>query len=166
MNRPAGRHRRSPSPGRHRAPRWLRRLGRRDRGSALIEAAVLIVVLVVPMFYLVATLGRLQAGALAATSAAREAGRAFVTAPDTGSAAARAEVASGLVLESFGFTGDGTIALSCDGVCLEPGGTVRVRAEVTVVLPLVPDFVRGAVPAAITVDAAHTETVDEFRGAP
>lgn len=130
-----------------------------------VEVAFLLVLLVVPLFYLVGTLGRLQAGAYAVTAAAREAGRAFVTADDVGVAGGRAQAAAGLVLSSHGFgAGEGSVQLGCGGeACLTPGSTVVVDAQVSVPLPLIPDFVRSAVPTTITLTAHHVEPVDAFR---
>lgn len=130
-----------------------------------IEAAVLVVFLVVPMFYLVATVGRVQAGAYAASAAAREAGRAFVTADEAATAPGRAQSAAGLVFRAHGFgSGEGLVSVSCpDAECLAPGSSVLVSAEVSVPLPLVPDFMAGSVPSAVTLSASHREPVDEFR---
>lgn len=137
----------------------------RDRGSMTVEVAFLLVLLVVPLFYLVGTLGRLQAGAYAVSAAAREAGRAFATAESVDTAAGRAHAAAGLVLGSHGFAaGQGTVGIGCgDPGCLQPGSSVLVDATLTVPLPLVPDFMAGSVPTAITLTARHTEPVDEFR---
>lgn len=141
------------------------RLGPGDRGSMTVEVAFLLVLLVVPLFYLVGTLGRLQAGAYAVTAAAREAGRTFATADAVDGAPARAQAAAGLVFSAHGFDeGEGAVSVACDAGCLAPGGLVVVDATVSVPLPLVPDFARGAVPASITLTARHTESVDEFRG--
>lgn len=136
-----------------------------ERGSMTVEVAFLLVLLVVPLFYLVATLGRAQAGAYAVSAAAREAGRTFVTAADATSAAVRAQAAAGLVLEAHGFSPqDGTVGVACgDADCLHPGSRVVVEAAIEVPLPLVPDFVRGAVPSSIVLTARHVESVDEFR---
>ena len=63
------------------------RSGRRstaEDGSALVEFVFLAVLMLVPIVYLIVALGRIQAGALAVEQGAREAGRAFVTAPDGG----------------------------------------------------------------------------------
>lgn len=135
-----------------------------DRGSMTVEVAFLLVLLVVPLFYLVGTLGRLQAGAYAVSAAAREAGRTFVTSDAVDAAPGRAQAAAGLVFSAHGFDdGEGTVAVACDGVCLTPGGRVVVDAAVTVPLPLVPDFMSAAVPTSVTLTARHTEAVDEFR---
>lgn len=138
---------------------------RAERGSMTVEVAFLLVLLVVPLFYLVATLGRAQAGAYAVTAAAREAGRAFVTAAEVESASVRARSAADLVFHAHGFAaGEGTVSLVCpDGGCLDAGGRVVVQASVEVPLPLVPDFMRGAVPGSIGLSAEHVESVDEFR---
>lgn len=145
--------------GRHRAA------AQPERGSMTVEVAFLLVLLVVPMFYLVGTLGRLQAGAYAVTAAAREAGRTFVTADDLGAAHGRAEAAVTLALDAHGFTRqDAVVQLACGSeMCLTPGSTVVVEAELAVPLPLVPDFMRSALPTTITLTAQHLEPVDAFR---
>lgn len=141
---------------------WLRQS---ERGSMTVEVAFLLVLLVVPLFYLIGTVGRVQAGAYAVSAAAREAGRGFVTADDVGAAAGRAQAAAGLVFASHGFiAGEGTVELGCEGSsCLAPGSHVVAEATITVPLPLVPDFMARALPTAITLTAHHVETVDEFR---
>lgn len=136
-----------------------------ERGAMTVEVAFLLVLLVVPLFYLVATLGRAQAGAYAVSAAAREAGRTFVTADDVESASTRAQAAAALVFAAHGFgAAEGTVSLACgDATCLSPGGTVVVEAAIEVPLPLVPDFMHGAVPSSIMLRARHVESVDEFR---
>lgn len=135
-----------------------------DRGSMTVEVAFLLVLLVVPLFYLVGTLGRVQAGAYAVTAAAREAGRAFATADSADLAPGRARVAADLVYAAHGFGGgEGVVTVGCGGPCLAPGSTVQVDTQVVVPLPLVPDFVRSAVPATVTLTARHLEPVDAFR---
>lgn len=137
-----------------------------DRGSMTVEVAFLLVLLVVPLFYLVGTVGRVQAGAYAVTAAAREAGRAFVTADGVEAASSRAQVAAALVYRSHGFEdGEGGVQVSCpDGGCLAPGTTVLVDSQISVELPLVPDFMRDRVPTSVTLTSTHHEPVDEFRG--
>lgn len=133
-----------------------------------VEVAFLLVLLVVPLFYLVATLGRAQAGAYAVSAAAREAGRTFVTAADVESATARAGAAADLVFDAHGFgPGEGTVSVAClDASCLGPGTLVVVETQIEVPLPLVPDFMRGSVPSSISLSARHVEAVDRFREGP
>lgn len=141
-----------------------RRTGWAERGSMTVETAFLLVLLVVPLFYLVATLGRAQAGAYAVSAAAREAGRTFVTAPDVESAAGRADAAANLVFAAHGFEeGEGSVSVACDGGCLEPGSRVVVSSEIVVPLPLIPDFMHGSVPTSVSLTSRHVEAVDAFR---
>jgi Flp pilus assembly protein TadG len=139
-----------------------------EQGNALVEFVVLEVVLLVPLVYLVMTLARVQAGAFAAANAAREAGRAYVTAQTQESAVRRAEAAARIAFEDQGFsTGDARVRVTCDrSPCLRPDARVEVLGEVRVPLPLVPAFVRSAVPAVVTLRASHISVVDRFREAP
>ena len=122
-----------------------------ERGSAVVEFVFLAVLMLVPLFYLVMMLARLQAGAYAVSVAAREAGRAYVTASTQAAAAARAQVAWSSAFEDQGFGGLGRVALAC---------------EMSVPLPLIPSFARGVVPLEVPVRARHVAVVDRFRGQP
>jgi hypothetical protein len=142
-----------------------RRRGRRDDGRAIVEFLAVGILVLVPVVYLIVTLGQVQAAAFAASTASREAGRAFTTAPDEGSAYARAQAAAVLTFEDFDVSSTGTVVVRCDGSpCLRPEGEVESVATVTVRLPLVPDFLSGALPTVVPVSATHVATVDRFRG--
>ena len=67
-----------------------------EAGSAIVEFVFLAVLMMVPLFFLVMMLARLQSGAYAVSAASREAGRAFVTAQLAAEAPARAQSAAGL----------------------------------------------------------------------
>lgn len=136
-----------------------------ERGSAIIEFVFLAVVVLVPLIYLVLTVSRIQAGTYAVTQAAREAGRAFVTAEAGEYAEARARAAAGIAFADFGF--DGSLEIGCDGTpCLRPEGRITTRATVVVPLPLVPDFARAVVPLQVPVSTTSVAAVDRFRGGP
>lgn len=131
----------------------------------MVEFVFLAVVLLVPLIYLVMMLGRLQAGAYAAGAAAREAGRAFVTAESDAAGEHRARAAADIAFGDHGFAGVGRVTLACDGApCLRPEGRVEVRTEVSVPLPLVPGIARRLVPLEVPVSATHVAAVDRFRG--
>lgn len=144
------------------------RLARRDEGgTAVVEFVVLAVLLLIPLMYLVMVMARLQAGSYAVSQAAREAGRAFVTAESGEHAAARAEAAARIAFLDHSFEDVGRVLVSCDGSpCLRPDGRVETTATVRVPLPLVPAFVREVVPLSVPVSASHLSTVDRFRGLP
>ncbi len=135
-----------------------------ERGSAMVEFLGVALVLLIPLVYLVVTLGRVQAGAFAAEGAAREAVRAMVTAESMAVGAARAEAAVGIALTDQGFAREGgALTLECtDSPCLTPGGAVGAVVRVEVPLPLLPDAVRGWVPLSVPVEAARTGIVDEY----
>ena len=142
------------------------RVGATDRGSAVVEFVFLTVLLLVPLFYLLMTVSRVQAGSYAASTAAREAGRAYVTARGQESAAERARAAARVAFEDQGFGPvDGRLAMVCDGTpCLRPGGRVKMTTTVVVPLPLVPSFARRVVPLEVPITANHVAVVDRFRG--
>jgi hypothetical protein len=138
-----------------------------ERGSAVVEFVALGVLLLIPLVYLVMMLGRVQAGSYAVSQAAREAGRAFVTADAEGAAAARAQAAARVAFADHAFEDSGRVTIACDGSpCLRPDGHVVTAATVRVPLPLVPSFVRHAIPLSVPVSASHLSTVDRFRGLP
>jgi hypothetical protein len=141
------------------------RLRRRDDGRAIVEFLVVGLLLLVPVVYFIVTLSRVQAAAFAVSTASREAGRAFTTAATEDEAYARAQAAARISFEDFDFGADGGVQLRCDGSpCLRPEGRVESVATVTVRLPLVPDMLSAAIPAALPVSATHVATVDRFRG--
>ena len=149
------------SPGAQRAAR------RDESGTAVVEFVVLAVLLLIPLIYLVMVMARLQAGSYAVSQAAREAGRAFVTADSGSAAAARAEAAARIAFLDHSFEEVGRLVVTCDGTpCLRPEGRVETTASVSVPLPLVPAFVREVVPLSVPVTATHLSTVDRFRGLP
>ena len=134
-------------------------------GSAVVEFVFLAVLMMVPLFYLVMVLARLQAGAYGVSAAAREAGRAYVTARVSAQAPSRAHSAAVLAFADQGFEHEGSIEIGCDGTpCLRPAGRVQVTATVSVPMPLVPAFFSGIVPMRIPVSATHVATVDRFGG--
>lgn len=141
----------------------VRHVRRDDDGSAVVEFVVLAVVLLVPLIYLVLMLARLQAGSFAVTQAARESGRAFVTAGSEEAAPARAEAAADIAFEDQGFGEHGSLQVTCSGSpCLSPEGEIRSVATVTVPLPLVPSFARDVVPLEVPVSATQVSVVPRY----
>ena len=144
-----------------------RRVVRDERGSAVVEFVVLAVLMLIPLAYLVMMLARVQAGSYAVSQAAREAGRAYVTAEAGDQAAGRAEAAARIAFLDHSFEESGRLSIGCDGIpCLRPDGRVETTASVRVPLPLVPSFVRDVIPLSVPVTASHLSTVDRFRGLP
>ena len=143
----------------------MRRRPTGDDGNALVEFSYLAVLLMIPLVYVLLTVFQVQRAAFGVTEAARQAGRAYATATDEAQGRARAQVAADLALQDQGLV----LCPSClapPAGQLVPGGTVRVRVEHRVVLPLLGGLFRGAVPASIPVRATHVEVVDRFRDGP
>ena len=139
-----------------------------DEGNAVIEFVVLGLLLLVPVVYLVVTLGRIQAASFATDGGARSAARAFVTADDDVQGGALAVSSARLALLDQGFTPSvDAVDVSCTArPCLTPQGRVVVRVSVDVVLPGVPAAVDAVIPTHVTVRSTHVATVDAFRAAP
>jgi hypothetical protein len=135
---------------------------RAEDGSAVVEFVFLGVLLLVPVVYLVLTVGQLQGGSFAVVGAADQAAKVFVDAPTPQEAQARARAAALLTLSDFGFTEEqASIDITCDAECLAPGSSVSVVVRLEVPLPLLPD-IAGSRASAATVDAVAVQIVERF----
>lgn len=154
--------------------------GPRDAGSATLEFIALTLLLLVPLVYLVSAVGRVQAGTFAAQASARDAARgavvAGVAALESGASATEARAAANgyaqavtdVALSDFrlGTTSTSSIELACtDDPCFAPGSEVMAHVEVSVSLPGIPAFLRGAVPLAVTVSADAASPIAGIAGA-
>jgi hypothetical protein len=133
----------------------------RDEGSASVEFLVVGVLLLVPIAYLVLTLGRVQAATFAAESGAREASRVLATTAD-GETLAETSVALALADQGFA-TPPGTLVLECAAdPCRSPEAEIAATVRIDVDLPFVPGFLGGAVPAHVPVEVRRVAVVDRF----
>jgi Flp pilus assembly protein TadG len=138
---------------------------RGDDGNALVEFTYLAVLLMVPLVYVLVTVFQVQRAAFGVTEAARQAGRAYVTADNGAQAAARAQAAADLAMRDQipGSQAADVAVAAPQG--LQPGGTVTVRVRHDVTLPILGGLF-GRVEPTIPVRATHVEVVDRFREAP
>ncbi|WP_164520260.1 hypothetical protein [Specibacter cremeus] len=149
-------------------PSWpsdRRRDGSPDaqEGSAVVEFVFLAVLLMVPVAYLVLTLGQLQGGAFAVVGAADQAAKVYVRMPSAAAGQAAAEQAVALAVGDLGFRpGDARLAISCDRDCQEPGAIVTAHVSLRVPLPVVAAL-PGIDLAATTVAADASQKVGRFR---
>jgi Flp pilus assembly protein TadG len=136
-----------------------------ERGSAVVEFCFLALLLMVPLVYAVLAVFRVQAGAYGITAAAREAGRAFVTASDTELAERRAKAAAAVAAADQGLTlAPGAVSISCSTQpCLAPNSRITVEIDTTVRLPFLPAVFAGRALASVALHARHTEVVDLYR---
>lgn len=135
--------------------------GERDTGTALVEFVAVAVLIMIPIAYLVIVVVRLNAATQAVVTAAREAGRAYVTADNPGQGAARARLAAQLAMTDQGGAPEPELTVTCgSGGCLAPGSRVRVTVTTRVAVPLVP---RQESRGTIGVTAEHETFVDTYR---
>ncbi len=139
--------------------RRLAPVPRDDSGAAVLEVLVLGVGLLVPVLYGVVSLMSVQSASYAATSAAREAARAYVTSATPAQGAARARAATALVLRDAGVAPVAPRVV-CVGGCLRPGSRVDVTVAVDVPLPLVPGG------PTVRVTGQESMPVDRYREEP
>lgn len=133
---------------------WLRRRLAGEDGSALVEFVFIALVVFVPLVYIVAGFSAVQRGVFASTAAAREAGRAIVTAPDPVTGQERALRAAQLAVEdqsvdvtdlrlAYAPAGADCGAAGAYSPTLAPGEEFSVCVTVTVRIPLLPEFVEA-----------------------
>jgi hypothetical protein len=134
-----------------------------QEGSAIVEFIFLAVLLMVPVAYLILTVGQLQGGAYAVVGAADQAAQVYVLQSDDGAGLSSAEEAVALAVSDMGFEpSDATLTITCDGGCLTPGSTVRATVSLTVELPLV-TAIPGVRLQAATVESSATQKVGRFK---
>ena len=145
----------------------MSRRTRDESGTALVEFVWLAILLIVPLLYIVLAAFETQRAAYAASSAARSAGRAFVTAPDQASGYARAEAAVRLAYRDQGIESQPDVRISCrpdPRNCLTPGSVVKAEIGSSVDLPLMPTALGSNTPR-ISVDSEHEAPYGTFREA-
>ena len=156
-------------------PGALRRVFRGERGAAVVELLVVFLTLLVPLVYVMVVMADVQRALLATSSAAREAGRVYVTGADRVDAERRAGVAYREVLATYGMrAGDPKAGMRLRARCPPeagpgcPGGFgpgAEVEVEVTYRVPVARLPFLGAVAGpGVTVGATHHTRVDRYRG--
>jgi hypothetical protein len=146
-----------------------------ERGAAVVELLVVFLTLLVPLVYAMLVMADVQRALLATSSAAREAGRVYVTGSSQADAERRANAASTEVLATYGVrAGDPRAAFRLLAECpaeapaecvggFGPGAEVRVTVSYRVPVARLPFL--GAVAAPnLTVGSTHHTRVDRYRG--
>ncbi|MEP6814943.1 MAG: hypothetical protein ABI873_05285 [Marmoricola sp.] len=139
---------------------------REESGTAIIEFVWLAILLLVPLVYVVLAVFDTQRTAYATSTAARSAGRAFITSPDEAGAFARARAAARLAFADQGIEGAPMrLVIRCSphpANCLSPGSVVVAEVHSSVALPLMPDALGGNAPR-IRVQAVNQSPYGTFR---
>lgn len=148
----------------------MSRIRRDDRGTALVEFTHLALVLMVPLVYVMLLVFTLQRAGFAVSAAAREAGRAYVTAESAAQGRARAEQAIALTLDDHRLdAGDATLtigpptAVAGGRPSLPETRGVLIEVRHVVELPVVGDLFGGLRLGSIPVTGEHFAVFDTFR---
>jgi hypothetical protein len=156
-------------------PRSDGRVAQGERGAAVVELLVVFLTLLVPLVYAMVVMADVQRALLATSSAAREAGRVYVTGPDRLAAERRAALAYREVLASYGLRAGGSgagmrlrarcppeAASGCAGG-FGPGAEVLVEVTYRVPVARLP-FLGAVAGPGVTIGATHHTRVDRYRG--
>ncbi len=140
-----------------------------DEGSAALEFVTVGVILLVPLLYVVISLGMVQEQTLGAEAAAREAARVISLAPDADAAAARADAVLEGIIDEYGMDAESIdLAVTCapsDAACPTAGATVIVTVATRVRLPLVPGIFGLDRAAAVPIEAQTMQKISRQWGA-
>lgn len=140
-----------------------------DDGSAALEFITVGVILLVPLVYLVITLGTMQQHLLGVEAAARHTARVIGQAPDAATAAARGDAVLANVVDEYGLdAGSVQVAVTCTpsgAECPSSGATVVVAVSTRVSLPFVPPIFGLEKAASIPLEAAAAQKVSRLWGA-
>lgn len=140
---------------------------RDDRGSGLIEAVWLGLILLVPLVYVVLSVFAVQRGAFATTTAARAAGRAYALAPTDATGMVQARAAARAAYADQGLPGDDlTVDVTCTpapGRCHQGGSVVTVVVSAEVPLPLVPPILGRRRDASVSLDARFVVPIGQYQ---
>jgi len=135
-----------------------------EAGSAALEFILVGLLLLVPLVYLVVSLGLIQGQSLGAEAAARHVARAVSTAVDAEDARARADAVIAAVSDEYGLD-HVDLSIECTpagATCPRAGATLHVSVRTVVALPLVPPVLDLDRIAAIPIEAAAAHKVSRF----
>lgn len=141
-----------------------------ERGSAALEFILVGLVLLVPIVYLILSLGIIQQQSLGAEAGARHIARAISTSAGTAEAGERADIVLTSVAREYGIDASAVdVSLSCIPArreCPAPGATLVVTLRTTVPLPLVPPVLGLDRLASVPIEATAVQKVSRLWGVP
>ena len=137
-----------------------------DDGSAALEFILVGLLLLVPLVYLIVTMGLIQGQSLGAEAGARHIARAVSAASGTDAAERAADRIARSVVAEYGLDADAVdVSMECrpaGTVCPQAGATVIVTFRTTVALPLVPPVLGLERLAVIPLEATAVQKVSRF----
>jgi Flp pilus assembly protein TadG len=137
-----------------------------ERGSAALEFILVGMLLLVPLVYLIVSLGLIQGQSLGAEAGARHIARALSTAENPDAARRSADLILRSVVDEYALDPDAVaVSLECRPAgadCPEAGTTVLVTVRTRVALPLVPPVLGLDRLASIPLEASAVQKVSRF----
>ncbi|MGZ0710529.1 TadE/TadG family type IV pilus assembly protein (plasmid) [Coraliomargarita sp. W4R53] len=142
--------------------------GDTEAGSAALEFIMVGLLMLVPLVYLIITLGVIQGQSLGTEAGARHIARTVATSTDIGEARERADVVLASIADSYGIDpGNLSLSLECrpaTAECPSAGATVIVTLQTAVALPLVPPVLGLDALASVPIQASSAQKVSRFWG--
>jgi Flp pilus assembly protein TadG len=146
--------------------RRVRRRGRGERGTALVELSWLGILLVLPVLWIVISVFQVQRGAFGVSAAACAAARAYSLAPDDATGLARARTAARVALDDQGVHDlVPEVRVSCTPYptdCHQGRSVITVSVHSRVALPLMPTVLGGNRPS-FALNATQTVPIGQFQ---
>lgn len=147
--------------------RW-NRWTRDDEGSAALEFIVGGTILLVPLAYLILTIGTVQHSLLGVEAAARHTARVIGQADSAATAAAQSDAVLASIIDEYGLdAADVDVSIACTpaGIeCPSAGATVTVSVRASISLPFVPSALGLDQVAAIPLEAAAAQKISRTWG--
>ncbi|MEZ3161780.1 TadE family protein [Microbacterium sp. BWT-B31] len=146
----------------------IRTAGDSERGSASLEFILVGLLMLVPLVYLVVTLGLVQGQSLGVEAGARHLARAVSTATDAADADARAERVLASIADEYGMDPSSIeVAIDCrpaGASCPHAGAMLHVTIAARIALPLAPPVLGLERFASIPVEASAVQKVSRLWG--
>lgn len=137
-----------------------------ERGSAALEFILVGMLLLVPLVYLIVSLGMIQGQSLGAEAGARHIARALSTSENPEAARRSADLILRSVIDEYALdAGAVDVAFECrpaSGSCPDAGATLIVTIRTRVALPLVPPVLGLDRLASIPIEASAAQKVSRF----
>jgi Flp pilus assembly protein TadG len=139
-----------------------------DSGSAALEFILVGLLLLVPVVYLIVSLGLIQGQSLGIEAGARHVARTMSSAPDVDTAVVRARAALAAVVDEYGLDPASVeFSVECrpaSASCPEAGEIVVVTIAARVTLPLIPPVLGLDRLATVPIEASAAQKISRFWG--
>jgi Flp pilus assembly protein TadG len=148
----------------HHSNRWATN----DEGSAALEFMTVGAILLVPLVYLIVTLGVIQEQSLGIEAAARHTARVIALSPSADVAKVRSQEVIASIAAEYGMDpGEVDVTMACapaGTACPSAGATVTITVTTGVSLPLVPAILGLDDAATIQIEASAVQKISRSWG--